>query len=122
EMKQEDVVLKGHSIECRINAEDPDRKFRPCPGVITDCYLPGGNGVRIDSAIYNGYEVTPYYDSMLAKLIVYGKDREEAVSKLISALGEVAIEGITTNIDYMYEIVNRDKFISGDYNVDFLET
>lgn len=120
EMKQKDVVIRGHAIECRINAEDPKRKFRPCPGTIEDFYLPGGNGIRIDSAIYSGYQVTPYYDSMLAKLIVYGRDRQEAVNKMISALGEVAIEGIDTNIDYMYEIVNREKFISGDYNVDFL--
>ena len=79
--------LNGHAIECRINAENPLLNFRPSPGVITDLYLPGGNGVRIDSAVYNGYEVTPYYDSMLAKLIVHGENREEAIKKMISALG-----------------------------------
>ena len=84
-------------------------------------HFPGGNGVRVDSAIFTGYEVTPYYDSMLAKLIVYGDNRQEAINKMRSALGEVVIEGIDTNIDYEYEIINNEKFISGDFDVDFIE-
>ncbi|MCI8955541.1 MAG: acetyl-CoA carboxylase biotin carboxylase subunit [Eubacterium sp.] len=118
---QKDIVIKGHSIECRINAENPDKGFRPCPGRITEMHFPGGNGVRVDSAIFSGCEVTPYYDSMLAKLIVYGENREEAICKMRSALGEVVIEGIETNIDYEYEIINNSKFISGNFDVDFIE-
>lgn len=120
-LTQEDIVLDGHAIECRINAENPEKNFCPCPGVITELYMPGGNGVRIDSAIYSGYEVTPFYDSMLAKIIVHGKTREEALRKMQSALGEVIIEGIDTNIDYQYEIVNDPVFCSGQFNVDFIE-
>lgn len=118
---QEEIVIKGHSIECRINAENPDKGFRPCPGRITEMHFPGGNGVRVDSGIFSGCEVTPYYDSMLAKLIVYGENREEAICKMRSALGEVVIEGIETNIDYEYEIINDSKFISGNFDVDFIE-
>lgn len=118
---QEDVQLRGHAIECRINAENPEANFRPCPGRIRELYFPGGNGVRIDSAIYTGYEVTPYYDSMLAKLIVHADTREEALRKMRSALGEVIIEGIDTNIDYQYEIINDENFVTGQFNVDFIE-
>ncbi len=118
---QEEIVMKGHSIECRINAENPDKGFRPCPGKITEMHFPGGNGVRVDSAIFSGCEVTPYYDSMLAKLIVHGENREEAICKMRSALGEVVIEGIDTNIDYEYEIINDSEFISGNFDVDFIE-
>ena len=118
---QDDIVIKGHSIECRINAENPDKGFRPCPGKITEMHFPGGNGVRVDSAIFSGCEITPYYDSMLAKLIVYAENREEAIHKMRSALGEVVIEGIDTNIDYEYEIINDSKFISGNFDVDFIE-
>lgn len=118
---QKDIEMKGHSIECRINAENPDKNFRPCPGKITDIHFPGGNGVRVDSAIFSGYEVTPYYDSMLAKLIVYADSRKEAIDKMRSALGEVVIEGIDTNIDYEYEIINNRQFISGNFDVDFID-
>lgn len=110
-VKQEDISINGHAIECRINAENPSKNFAPCPGKITDMYLPGGMGVRIDTAIYSGYEVPPYYDSMLAKLIVYANDRSEALKKMRSALGEVIIEGIDTNVDYLYDIVS--DMISG---------
>lgn len=120
-VKQEDVVLRGHAIECRINAEEPEKKFRPSSGKITQLYLPGGNGVRVDTAVYSGYEVTPYYDSMLAKLIVHGRNREEAISKMRSALGEVIIEGIHTNLDYQYEILNDEEFAAGNITVNFLE-
>jgi acetyl-CoA carboxylase biotin carboxylase subunit len=115
-----DIKITGHAIECRINAENPKKNFRPSPGKITDVHFPGGEGVRVDSAIYTGYEVPPYYDSMLAKLIVHADDREEAIRKMRSALGEVIIEGVDTNIDYQYEILNHKKFISGDIDVEFI--
>lgn len=110
--KQEDVKLTGHAIECRINAKTP--------GLITDMYLPGGKGIRIDSAIYSGCSVSPYYDSMVAKLIVYAKNREEAIRKMQSALGEVIIEGIQTNIDYQYEIMNHPDYQAGNFDIEFI--
>ena len=119
-LQQKDIKITGHAIECRINAENPKKNFRPSPGKITDVHFPGGEGVRVDSAIYTGYEVPPYYDSMLAKLIVHADDREEAIRKMRSALGEVIIEGVDTNIDYQYEILNHKKFISGDIDVEFI--
>ncbi len=118
---QDQVSINGHAIECRINAENPSKNFRPSPGTITDMYLPGGKGVRIDSAIYSGYTVTPYYDSMLAKIIVYAGNREEAIRKMRSVLGEVIIEGIDTNVDYQYEILSHPDFISGNIDVGFIE-
>lgn len=117
---QDDVKITGHAIECRINAENPSKNFRPSPGTITDMYLPGGKGVRIDAAIYSGYTVTPYYDSMLAKLIVHAKNRDEAIKKMRSALGEVIIEGIDTNVDYQYEILHNEQFVSGDIDIEFI--
>ena len=120
-VQQKDIVLRGHAIECRINAENPEKNFRPCPGTITDVYLPGGFGVRVDTAIYNGYTVPAYYDSMLAKLIVHGKTREEAIAKMQTALGEVVIEGIDTNVDYQYEILNHPDYISGNIDIEFIE-
>ena len=113
--------MSGSCIECRINAENPAKNFRPSPGTITDMYLPGGKGVRIDSAIYSGYTVPPYYDSMLAKLIVHAKSRPEAISKMRSALGEVIIEGIDTNIDYLYELINHPDYQSGNIDIEFIE-
>ena len=118
---QDEVHLSGHAIECRINAENPAKGFRPSPGTIQDMYLPGGKGIRIDSAIYSGYTIPPYYDSMVAKLIVWAKNRDEAIRKMQSALGEVIIEGIDTNVDYQYEIVNHPDFISGDVDIEFIE-
>ena len=117
---QEDIKLNGHAIECRINAENPAKGFRPSPGTITDMYLPGGKGIRVDSAIYSGYTIPPYYDSMVAKLIVWAKNRREAVQKMQSALGEVIIEGIDTNVDYQYEILNRPDYLSGDIDIEFI--
>lgn len=119
-LTQDDVKITGHAIECRINAENPAKNFRPSPGTIRDMYLPGGKGVRIDSAIYSGYTVSPYYDSMLAKLIVHAKNRDEAIKKMRSALGEIIIEGIDTNVDYQYEIFNNPQFVSGDINIEFI--
>lgn len=114
---QDEVQLTGHAIECRINAENPKKGFRPSPGTITDMYLPGGKGVRIDTAIYPGYSIPPYYDSMIAKLIVWAKDRQEAIQKMQSALGEMVIEGVHTNIDYQYEILNHPDYLSGNVDV-----
>lgn len=119
--KQEDIVLRGHAIECRINAEDPEKKFRPSPGQIKEINLPGGNGIRVDTHIYTGYTVPPYYDSMLLKLLVHGKDRKEALAKLNSALGELVVEGVDTNIDFAYEIVSNEEYINGSVNTGFIE-
>lgn len=119
--RQEDIQLKGHSIECRINAEDPRKGFRPSPGTIKDMHLPGGKGIRIDSAIYSGYTIPPYYDSMVAKLSVWAENRNTAIRKMRSALGEVIIEGIDTNVDYQYEILNHPDYISGNIDIEFIE-
>ena len=119
---QEDIVIKGHAIECRINAENPEKGFRPSPGTITDLHLPGGKGIRVDSAIYSGCSISPYYDSMVAKLIVWAKNRDEAIQKMQSALGEVIIEGIDTNVDYLYELLNNPVYQSGEFNVNFIDT
>lgn len=121
DIKQEDVVIKGHSIECRVNAENPALGFRPSPGKINYVHMPGGKGIRIDSAIFCGYTVPPLYDSMLAKLITYGDNREEAIAKMKSALSEFVVDGIDTNLDYHYEIVNNSDFKEGNYNTGFLE-
>lgn len=118
---QEEIHLSGHAIECRINAENPKKNFRPSPGKIHDIYLPGGKGVRIDSAIYSGYEVPPYYDSMIAKIIVHARNRQEAVAKMQSALGEIIIEGIDTNVDYQYELIGHPRFASGDTDIEFID-
>ena len=120
-IKQKNVQFKGHSIECRINAENPRKKFRPSPGKITGLNLPGGNGVRIDTAIYEGYTIPANYDSMIAKIIVYGKDRQTAIDKMRSALGEVNIDGITTNLDYQYDIITHPVFQSGNITTSFIE-
>ncbi len=119
-VRQEEVHLQGHAIECRINAEDPDHHFRPCPGVIEEIHLPGGNGVRIDTAAYNGYEIPPFYDSMIAKVIVHGRTRQEAIDKMRSTLGELIIDGVTTNVDFQYEILNNEDFQVGEITTDFI--
>ena len=121
DITQDDVKIKGHAIECRINAEDPKNNFRPCPGVISELYVPSGLGVRVDSAIYCGYEIPPYYDSMIGKLITYDEDRDNAIIKMKRALDEFAIGGITTNIDFQYEILEHKDFMSGNYNTSFIE-
>lgn len=119
-VSQEDVHIEGHAIECRINAENPARNFMPCPGLITDVHIPGGNGVRVDTHIYNDYKVPANYDSMLMKLIVHGKDRSEAIEKMRSALGELIIEGIETNLDFQFEILSNEAYQSGDIDTDFI--
>ena len=117
---QEDVVIRGHAIECRINAENPEKHFMPSPGTITELHLPGGKGVRIDTHIYNGYKVPPNYDSMLLKLISNDSDREGAMAKMRSALGEIVIEGIDTNVDFQYEILNSEAYQKGSIDTDFI--
>ena len=119
---QKDIKIQGHAIECRINAENPWKNFRPSPGTITDLHLPGGQGIRVDTGIYNGYQIPPYYDSMLAKLIVHGNDRQEAIAKMKSALGEVIIEGVDTNVDYQFEIMNDPDYQNGVFDIGFLES
>ena len=121
-VSQEEVRIQGHAIECRINAENPAKNFMPCPGRIASVHIPGGNGVRIDTHVYTDYRVPPNYDSMLLKLIVRGKDRSEAIAKMRSALGELVIEGIDTNIDFQYDIVNNKAFETGKISTDFIET
>ena len=117
---QEDVEVRGHAIECRINAENPSKNFRPSPGTITEVHFPGGNGIRVDTAVYQGYTIPPNYDSMIAKLIVHGKDREEAIDKMRSALGEFVIQGIDTNLDFQFDIVSNPDFIKGNFDTGFI--
>ena len=114
------LKLRGHSIECRINAEDPDKNFMPSPGKIESLHFPGGNGIRVDSFIYNGYSVPPNYDSMIAKIIVHAPSRIEAINRMLSALSECKIEGIKTNIEYQKKILKNDAFINGDFDTNFL--
>ena len=120
EIAQEDVRIQGHAIECRINAENPQKNFRPSPGTIQGAHFPGGNGIRVDTCVYNGCKIPPYYDSMLAKLIVHAGNRKEAIAKMQSALGEVIIDGIDTNIDYQYEILKDEDYQSGNFDTGFL--
>ena len=116
-----ELKITGHSMECRINAENPDKNFMPCPGKIEGLNIPGGNGIRVDTAIYQGYTIPPNYDSMIAKLIVHGKDREDSINKMKSALGEFVIEGITTNIEFLYKILENEQFIKNDYDTSFIK-
>jgi len=118
--KQEDIEVHGHSIECRINAED-SRSFMPSPGKITLYHAPGGPGVRMDSHIYNGYTVPPYYDSMIGKLITYGNSRESAIARMKGALSEIVIEGIKTNIELQRDIIDDSQFAQGGANIHYLE-
>ena len=118
---QRDVRIEGHSIECRINAEDPEHGFRPCPGTVGQLYVPGGFGVRVDSAVYSGYTIPPFYDSMIAKLIVHAKDRQTAILRMKRALGEFVVEGITTNIEFQYQILNNPAYRSGAFDTGFIE-
>lgn len=114
--RQSEISFSGHALECRITAEDPQHAFLPCAGKITGLHLPGGNGVRVDTALYQGCEVPPFYDSMLAKLIVHAPTREEAIRKMRSALGELVIEGITTNVDFLYQLTGSEEFAAADVN------
>ncbi len=116
------ILQRGHSIECRINAEDPANNFRPSPGRITDFHMPGGFGVRVDTHCYNGYQVPPFYDSLIAKLVVFAQTREGAVSKMSSALEEFTIEGIKTTIPFHRQVMRNEKFQSGKFDTSFLDT
>ncbi len=119
--RQESIVFKGHAIECRINAEDPTKNFMPCPGRVENVLFPGGFGVRVDSALYPGYVVPSCYDSMLAKVIAYGSDREEAIGRMKRALSELIIDGIQTNVEYQYDLLEREEIISGNYHTGIIE-
>jgi len=120
-ISQEDVQIQGCAMECRINAEDPKRGFLPCPGTVETIHLPGGNGVRVETALYQGYTVPAAYDSMVVKLIVHDKDRQSVIQKMKSALGEVVIEGLTTNLDFQYEILSSPDFQAGRINTHFIQ-
>ncbi|MDI9476048.1 MAG: acetyl-CoA carboxylase biotin carboxylase subunit [Natronincolaceae bacterium] len=121
DISQDEIKINGHSIECRINAEDPKNGFRSCPGTIEDYFAPGGYGVRVDSHIYSGYVVPPTYDSMIGKLIVWGKDRIEAISRMKRALDEMVITGIDTNIDFQKQILNNKNFLANKIDTLFIE-
>ncbi len=118
--EQQDIELKGHSIECRINAESPEHNFRPSPGKINSLHIPGGPGIRIDSSAYQGYTITPYYDSMIAKLIVYAPTRDEAIAKMKWALAEFIVEGVDTNIDFQLSLIRDPAFEEGNYDIGYL--
>ena len=119
--KQKEIIFKGHALECRINAEIPSKNFMPCPGKVTEFNLPGGNGIRIDTAIYSGYTIPSNYDSMIAKIITHGVNRNEAISKMKRALEELVIEGIETNRDFLFDIIRNPNFIRGNFDTSFIE-
>ena len=119
-LRQEDIVINRHAIECRINAEDPQRNFIPSAGKITALNLPGGPGVRIDSHIYQGYEISPYYDSLLAKVIAYGQNREDAMAKMRRVLGEFTGEGVASTIPFHRALLEEANFIAGKFNTDYV--
>ena len=119
-LSQDDIVIEGHAIECRINAENPNKGFAPCLGKINFLNIPGGNGIRVDTAVYNGYSIPPTYDSMIAKLIAHGKTREEAIRKMLRALDEFVIDGVDNNIDFQISILNNELFRLGNYDTSFI--
>ncbi|MCR5173251.1 MAG: acetyl-CoA carboxylase biotin carboxylase subunit [Oscillospiraceae bacterium] len=120
--RQEDVRPEGHAIECRINAEIPEKNFMPCPGKVTALHLPAGNGVRVDTALYTGYRIPSEYDSMIAKVIVHAPDREAAIRKMITALDEMVVLGVETNLDFQYQIMRNPVFRAGEANTGFIES
>ena len=120
-LKQEDVQFNGWAMECRINAEDPNKKFMPSPGKVNMYLPPGGLGVRVDSSVYPGYVISPFYDSMVAKLITYGATRDEAIARMKRALSEFIIEGVKTTIPFHEKLLNHEKFVEGDFNTKFLD-
>ncbi|MCI9087042.1 MAG: acetyl-CoA carboxylase biotin carboxylase subunit [Clostridia bacterium] len=119
--KQKEIEFKGHSMECRINAENPSKNFMPSPGKINEMNLPGGNGIRVDTAIYSGYTIPANYDSMIAKIIVFGNTRNEAISKMKRALEELVIDGVETNRDFLFDIIRNPDFIRGNFDTSFIE-
>ena len=118
---QDDIKIRGHAIECRINAEDP-YKFIPCPGKVTHFHCPGGPGIRVDTHLYNGYTVPPYYDSMIGKLLAIGHSRDGAITRMIGALHEIVIDGITTNIPLLQDLMHDHVFVNSEHNIHYLET
>ena len=120
-LEQKDIIPRGHAIECRINAEDASKNFQPSPGTITMCHQPSGFRTRVDGAIYQGYKVTPFYDSLICKLICHGRNRQEAIQRMIRSLDEFVIEGITTTIDLHRKLLTHKKFIESDFNVSWLD-
>ena len=120
-LTQNDIKPRGHAIECRINAEDPSKNFQPCPGTIRICHQPSGFRTRVDGSIFQGYKITPYYDSMVCKLICHGRNRNEAIQRMLRSLDEFVIEGITTTIDLHKKILRHEKFITSDFNVSWLD-
>ena len=119
-LNQTDIIPRGHAIECRINAEDPSKNFQPSPGTISVCHQPSGFRTRIDGAIFQGCKISPYYDSLICKLICHGRNRTEAIQRTLRSLDEFVIEGITTTIDLHKKIINHQKFISSNFNVNWL--
>jgi len=117
---QDDLEVHGHAIEVRINAEKLPN-FTPCPGTITQFHAPGGLGVRMDSALYDGYKIPPYYDSLIGKLIVHGRDRPEALARLSRALGELIVDGVDTSLPLFHALLAEDDILTGDYNIHWLE-
>ena len=120
-LKQSDIIPRGHAIECRINAEDASKNFQPSPGTITMCHQPSGFRTRVDGCIYQGYKITPYYDSMVCKLICHGRNRTEAIQRMLRSLDEFVLEGITTTIDLHKTLLNHKKFLNSDFNVSWLD-
>ena len=120
-LTQNDIKPRGHAIECRINAEDPSKNFHPCPGTIGICHQPSGFRTRVDGSIYQGYKITPYYDSMVCKLICHGRNRTEAIQRMLRSLDEFVIEGITTTIELHKKLLTHKKFIDSDFNVSWLD-
>jgi len=120
-LKQSDINPRGHAIECRINAEDPSNNFQPSPGKIGMCHQPSGFRTRVDGSIYQGYKITPYYDSMVCKVITHGRNREEAIQRMLRSLDEFVIDGITTTIELHKVLLNNKKFITSDFNVSWLD-
>lgn len=121
-LKQKDITLTGHAIECRINAENPAFNFAPSPGTVNNLLLPsGGIGLRVDSAMYNGYSIPPFYDSMIAKVIVHGENRMEALAKMQRALSELVTDGLVTNQDFQLDLITHQQIIDGKYDTSFLQ-
>jgi len=120
-LAQDDVVLTGHAIECRVNAEDPDAGFMPSPGLLTQVRLPGGAGVRVDSHVYAGYTVPPFYDSLIAKVICWGRDRPEAIARMQRALGEMKVEGVATTIGFHRRLLAAPAFVRGEVHTRWVQ-
>ena len=120
-LTQNDIKPRGHAIECRINAEDPSKNFQPCPGTIGICHQPSGFRTRVDGSIFQGYKITPYYDSMVCKVICHGRNRNEAIQRMLRSLDEFVIDGITTTIELHKKLLTHEKFIKSNFNVSWLD-